>query len=79
MPLTGSTAGFAGTDQGAFLAGYSGKIVQVDSDGRPVRVYDIGSVPRRIVDTGDFLYFLTDTRLYVLQGAPRRYRHARGQ
>jgi hypothetical protein len=61
-------AGFAGTDQGAFLAGYSGKIVQVDPDGRPVRVYDIGSVPRRIVDTGDFLYFLTDTRLYVLQG-----------
>ena len=30
-------------------------------------MYDIGSVPRRIVDTGDYLYLLTDTRLYVLQ------------
>ena len=30
-------------------------------------MYDIGSVPRRIVDTGDYLYLLTDTRLYVLR------------
>ena len=27
---------------------------------------NMGSVPRRIVDTGDYLYLLTDTRLYVL-------------
>ena len=30
--------------------------------------YDIGAVPRRIIDTGDYLYLLTDTRLYVLRG-----------
>jgi hypothetical protein len=39
----------------------------VDDMGRGVRVYDIGNVPRRIIDTGDYLYILTDTRLYVLK------------
>ena len=29
-------------------------------------MYDIGGVPRKIVDTGDYLYLLTGTRLYVL-------------
>jgi hypothetical protein len=41
-------------------------VVLIDESGRGVRVYDIGSVPRRIVDTGDYLYLLTDTRIYVL-------------
>lgn len=59
-------AAFA-SDGGAFLAGYSGRIVRVDPTGRPIRAYDIGGVPRRIGDTGDYLYFLTDTRLYVLR------------
>lgn len=31
-----------------------------------MRVYDVGSVPHKIVDTGDYLYLLTNTRLYVL-------------
>jgi hypothetical protein len=53
---------------GAFLAGYSGKIVETDAAGRPLRLFDTGSVPRRIADTGDYLYFLTDTRLYVIRG-----------
>ena len=38
----------------------------VDEIGRGIRGYDIGAVPRRIVDTGRYLYLLTDTRLYVL-------------
>ena len=38
----------------------------VDENGEGVRAYDIGSVPRRIIDTGSYLYLLTDTRLYVL-------------
>ncbi len=59
---------FAGTSHSAYLAGYSGRIIQVDENGVPVRAYDIGAVPRRIVDTGDYLYFLTDTRLYILRG-----------
>lgn len=61
-------ANFGGRNHGAFLAGYSGRIVQVAEDGNPLRAYDIGAVPRRIVDTGDYLYFLTDTRHYTLRG-----------
>lgn len=54
-------------DGGAFFAGYSGRVVRTDPRGAPLRAYDIGAVPRRIVDTGDYLYFLTDTRLYILR------------
>lgn len=60
-------ANFAGRTHDVFLAGYSGKVVQVSGDGVPVRAYDIGSIPIRIIDTGDYLYLLTDTRLYVLR------------
>jgi hypothetical protein len=28
----------------SFLAGYSGRVVEVDPRGRPVRVYDVGTV-----------------------------------
>jgi len=59
-------AGFAAGSNAVYLAGYSGRVVLVNEMGEGVRVYDIGSVPRRIVDTGDYLYLLTDTRLYVL-------------
>jgi hypothetical protein len=61
-------ATFAGQKSGAYLAGYSGRVVEVDGAGEAVRAYDIGAVPRRIIDTGDYLYFLTDTRLYILRG-----------
>ena len=60
-------AGFAGGSDAAYLAGYSGRVVHVDDKGKAVRVYDIGGVPRKIVDTGDYLYLLTGTRLYVLR------------
>jgi hypothetical protein len=60
-------ANFAGWSDVAFLASYSGRVVVVTEFGKPVRAYSIGSVPRRIVDTGDYLYILTDTRLYVLR------------
>lgn len=59
---------FSGRTHDVFLAGYSGKIVQVNGEGQPVRAYDIGAVPRQIIDTGDYLYLLTDTRLYILRG-----------
>jgi hypothetical protein len=61
-------ASFSGRRHNVFLAGYSGKIVQVNGEGQPVRAYDIGAVPRQIIDTGDYLYLLTDTRLYTLRG-----------
>ena len=58
---------FAASSGSVYLAGYSGRVVQVDENGKGIRAYDIGSVPRRIIDTGDYLYILTDTRLYVLR------------
>ncbi|HWP92591.1 MAG TPA: J domain-containing protein [Thermodesulfobacteriota bacterium] len=60
-------ASFAGWSNAVFLAGYSGRVVVLTDSGEPVHAYDIGSVPRRIADTGDYLYLLTDTRLYVLR------------
>jgi len=58
---------FAANSSRAYVATYSGKVLEVDEAGVPVRYYSIGSVPRRIIDTGERLYLLTDTRLYVLQ------------
>jgi hypothetical protein len=60
-------ASFAGWSDLVFLAGYSGRVVVLSESGEPIRAYDIGTVPRQIIDTGDFLYILTDTRLYVLK------------
>ena len=59
-------ANFARAGHGAYLAGYSGRVVEVDEAGIPLRIYDIGSVPRHIAETPSHLYILTDTRLYVL-------------
>lgn len=50
-----------------YLAGYSGRVVEVTSEGNPVRTYDIGAVPRHVAETPQHLYLLTDTRLYVLK------------
>jgi DnaJ domain len=61
-------ASFGARSDAVYLAGYAGRIVVVDENGEGVRVYDIGSVPERIMDTGDYLYILTATRLYVLRG-----------
>lgn len=63
-----NAAAFAGRSNEAFLASASGQIVQVSPTGDPLRVFQTGTAPHRIADTGDFLYFLTDTRLYVLRG-----------
>jgi DnaJ domain len=59
---------FAHEGHNVFLAGYSGRVVEVDPRGRPVRVYDIGTVPKQISETSKNLYILTATRFYVLQG-----------
>jgi len=53
----------------AYLATYTGRVVQIDGDGLPKRSYEIGAVPKAIIDTRDFLYLQTDTRLYVVSGA----------
>jgi hypothetical protein len=59
-------ANFADEGSTAFLAGYSGRVVEVRPDGIPVRVYDIGTVPRQVARTSSHLFILTDTRLYIL-------------
>ena len=61
-------ATFASESNSVYLACYSGRVVKVDSRGMPERFFDIGNVPSRIVDTGDYLYILTSTRLYVISG-----------
>ena len=61
-------ASFAANDQRSFVATYSGNAIELSPDGQPLRAYSIGTVPFGIADTGDYLYFLTDTRLYVLSG-----------
>jgi hypothetical protein len=60
-------ANLARTGHGSFLAGYSGNVVEVDASGIPLRVYDIGAVPRHVAETPSHRYILTDTRLYVLR------------
>ena len=60
-------ANFAATDGGAYLATYSGKVILVSREGRPEVVYDIGTCPSEIVEVGRYTYFLTPTRLYVVQ------------
>jgi hypothetical protein len=60
-------ASFAPDGCGAYLATYSGKVVQISDKGIALRVYDLGSIADEIVDTGDFLYLLTRTRLYVIE------------
>jgi len=62
------SAAFAGRTRDVFLASDSGNVIQVGPDGDPRRVFHTGTTPRQIADTGDYLYFLTDTRLYILRG-----------
>ena len=61
-------AAFSGTGETALLGTYAGRIVRVDRDGTPTTIYDVGSVPVRIIETESFLYVMTMTRLYVLDG-----------
>lgn len=74
LTMTGGTpqdwvyaASFAGSDGAAYLATYSGKVILVSREGQPLVVYDIGACPFQIVDTGRYTYFLTPTRLYVVE------------
>jgi hypothetical protein len=50
-----------------YIGGYSGKIIEINKDGDPSRIYDIGAVPKQIIKSGKLLYLLTDTRLYILE------------
>jgi len=58
---------FAANDGSSYIATYSGKIILLSRDGHPLIVYDIGTCPMEIVDIGRYTYFLTPTRLYVVE------------
>jgi hypothetical protein len=60
-------ADFAADSNAVYLGGYSGQVVMLDSNGEARKVYHVGVPPRRIIDTGEFLYILTPIALYVLR------------
>ncbi len=60
-------ASFAAADGCAYVATYSGKVILLSREGQPLVVYDIGTSPTEIVDVGRYAYFLTPTRLYVVE------------
>lgn len=60
-------ANFADQGNSTFLGGYSGRIVEVGTDGIPRRIYDIGTVPRQVARTSSHLFILTATRLYIVR------------
>lgn len=60
-------ASFSATDGGVFVATYSGKVILVSKEGQALIVYDIGTCPNEIVDIDRYTYFLTPTRLYVIE------------
>ncbi len=61
-------AAFSGTGETALLGTYAGRVVRVDREGTPIAIYHVGSMPVRIIETEAFLYVMTTTRLYVLDG-----------
>ena len=60
-------ASFAASNGCAYVATYSGKVILLSPEGQPLVVYDIGTCPTEIVAYGRYTYFLTPTRLYVVE------------
>lgn len=64
-------ASFAASDGGAYVATYSGKVILLSAEGRAQRVYEIGTCPTQIHENGPYTYFVTSTRLYILEDRAR--------
>jgi hypothetical protein len=60
-------ASFAAVNGGAYVATYSGRVILLSREGRTLIVYDIGTCPQEIFNVGRYTYFLTPTRLYVVE------------
>jgi hypothetical protein len=60
-------ANFAAHSNAVYLGSYSGRVVMIDAEGEARQVYNVGIPPDRIIDTGEFLYILTQPALYVLR------------
>lgn len=58
---------FTPSGSGAYLATYSGKVIELDASGKPVCVYVLGQIPHQIIERGQNVYLLTTTRLYVVR------------
>ncbi|HAW59257.1 MAG TPA: hypothetical protein DCX03_09660, partial [Bacteroidales bacterium] len=51
---------------GTYLGTYSGKVVKLDPLGEPEFALDVANIPRQLIEVGEYLYILTDTRLYIV-------------
>jgi len=60
-------ADFAADSNAVYMGSYSGRVVALTRDGEAQDVYHVGAPPRRIIDTGEYLYILTHAALYVLR------------
>ena len=59
-------ATFSARGNCVYVGTVSGKVVQVNRDGSPVRVFNIVGVPTRIIHTGEWLYVVTRNRLVIM-------------
>ncbi|MCK9454735.1 DnaJ domain-containing protein [Sulfurimonas sp.] len=58
---------FSSESKNIFIGTYSGKIIELDSLGNPLKVFDIGTVPNQIIESGQYLYISNSTRLYIIK------------
>ena len=58
---------FSSESENIFIGTYSGKIIELDSLGNPLKVFDIGTVPNQIIESGQYLYISNSTRLYIIK------------
>ena len=59
-------AAISNKTSGTYLGTYSGKVVKLDAFGEPEYALDVANVPREIIEGSNYLYILTDTRLYIV-------------
>lgn len=58
---------FSSESDNVFVGTYSGKIIELDSLGNPLKVFDIGTTPEQIIESGQYLYMSSNTRLYIIK------------
>lgn len=59
-------ASISNKNGGTYLGTYSGKVIKLDEFGEPQYALDVANVPREIIEVCEYLYILTDTRLYII-------------
>lgn len=53
-------------DGGAYLGAYAGMVIQVSPQGAPIRVFETKAYPSALLSAGRMGFFLTPTRLHVI-------------